>query len=726
MIDLHNKLAALIPVLIIVLFLMSCDIKPTFQQKMPGKKLGHITNSRLISVGNEPEVWLTGGRDYHQSYFSPLNSINDKNITKVGYAWSYDIDTTHGFEATPIVVDGIMFSSGPTGTVYAIEATTGEEIWSFTPSIDENVLRKVCCGIVNRGIAVWQNKIFVASIDGYLYALDASTGSIIWKMDTIEDRKRGYTITGSPYIADNKVIIGNSGAEFDARGYFSAYDTDTGTMHWRFYTVPGQPDKPYEHPELEVASKTWSEQSLWETGLGGTVWDGMAYDPNLELLYVGTGNGTPYARQLRSPGGGDNLFLSTILAIEPDSGKLVWHYQTTPADNWDYTSTQKMILADLKINGENRQVILQAPKNGFFYVLDRLTGELLSAEPYTKVNWASHVDKISGRPVETLQAEYFKKSKLIIPGPAGGHNWQPMAFNPKTGLVYIPVIEAAATYSMPKEPFVYQKGGNNSFSKYSFALDSASSKTVSPEIKGLLKAWDPINQKMVWESNTSGPWSGEMFATWNGGGVMTTAGDLVIQGRGTGFLVFLDANTGRELHSIDVGTSMMAAPMTYMVNGIQYIAIMAGLGGAAGQSYPDDSAAYKYGNKGRIVAFRLGGRTVPHPLEIEHANKGISKRPVERQGTLYEIKQGEKLFLRNCIKCHTDSINSQGIPTLRNMTAKTHVEFKDIVLKGIRSEFGMGNFSDLLSEQDVFSIHSYLIDLDWKEYEVQNNRNDYH
>lgn len=693
--------------------------------------IGDINPERLANIMAEPGSWLTGGRDFQQSYYSPLKSINKTNVSQLGFAWQHEIDTTHGFEATPIVVDGVMFGSGPKGAVYSLDAKTGELLWKFEPTIDQGILRKVCCGLINRGVAVWKGKVYVASIDGFLYALDAGTGTVSWKVDTITERDRGYTITGAPYIAKDVVVIGNSGAELDARGYVTAYDLKNGQQRWRFFTVPGRPDKGFEHPEMEMAAKTWDPRSLWQVGLGGTVWDGMAYDPELNLLYIGTGNAAPYPRKLRSPAGGDNLFLSSIIAINPDNGRMVWYYQTTPADNWDFTATQKMILADLVIEGQTRKVIMQAPKNGFFYVLDRITGELLSAKPYVQVTWASHVDKATGKPVETDQAEYFDKPKLIFPGPAGGHNWQPMSFSSETGLVYIPAIELPAIFTMPEKPFVYQKGGMNYAADYIYTVDGwlfselakrlPSIEAVTEgqpdhKVRGFLKAWDPIKERVVWEVETSGQWVGNIFASWNGGGVMTTAGGLLFQGRATGNLVIMDAHTGKALNSIDVGTSMMAAPMTYSVDGEQYVAIMAGLGGAFGKSYqPLGSAAYKYGNQGRIVAFKLGGGEVPKPPLQLRNDEAFPMPPLARRGTPAQAELGGELFQRNCSKCHLNQGGS-GIPDLRKMSKQTHTEFLDIVLNGARADQGMGSFKDLLSNDQAESIHAFLIDLAWGAY----------
>ena len=680
----------------------------------------------------QPGNWLTGGGDFQQAYFSPLEQINRKNVAELGYAWHIDLPSEHGYEATPLMVDGVLYGSGPQGIAFAVDASTGESLWQFDPEINPQFMRKVCCGVVNRGVAIAEKTLFVAALDGYLFALDKNDGAVVWRADTFIDRNRGYTITGAPYIANDLVIIGNAGAEFDARGYITAYDIYTGELRWRFFTVPGSPNPPFEHPELEVAATTWDPDSLWEVGLGGTVWDAMAFDPELNLLYVGTGNAAPYPRKLRSPEGGDNLYLASILAINPDNGQLVWHYQTTPGDNWDFTATQKFILATLDIGGRSRQVLMQAPKNGFFYVLDRASGELISAEPYAQVNWASHIDSETGRPVETSQAEYFYEPKLIFPGPQGAHNWQPMSYNPDSGLVYIPVKEAGAIWTMPTESFTYQQGGLNSHSQYIFTtpgewgLDSALAKTLPPlevlgagqpdtTIRGFLRAWNPVTQTLAWERETSGPWIGNMNAFWNGGGVLSTAGGLVFQGRGTGELVALDADTGETLHQISVGASMMAAPMSYSVGGIQYIALLTGVGGGNGNDYVPGMAAYTYGNAGRMIAFKLNGGKVPKRPEILYADTSKAPPAVPRQGSSGQIAKGEALFLRNCAKCHANiDGRGAGIPDLRRMSGDTHKAFAQIVLEGTLAERGMGNFSDLLNADQVEALHVYLIDEAWR------------
>lgn len=673
------------------------------------EKVGNINQDRLINADKEPEYWFTGGRDYKQSYYSELTDINKNNVDKLGFGWHYDIDFETAFQATPIVVDGVMFTSGNKGNVYALNAATGSLLWSFEPVIQAEIFDNHCCGGPNRGVAVWKGMVYVGSVDGHLYALDASTGKVIWETDAIIDRSRGYSSTGAPYIAKDLVIIGNSGSEYNARGYITAYDYKTGKMAWRFFTVPGDPKKGFEHPELEEAAKTWDPNSVWENGLGGTAWDAMAYDPELNLLYVGTSNGAPWSRDLRSPAGGDNLFLNCILAINPDNGRLIWHYQTTPADNWDYTTAQKMILAELEINGKERKVIMQAPKNGFFYVLDRQTGELLSAEPYVYVNWASHVDMKTGKPVETGKGDYSKGPKLVFPSSQGGHNWQPMAFNPQTGLVYIPVNEAGQVYSLVDAPFVIKEKGWNTGVSFRAVHDSAHFPKEWPSIKEItagepdasprsyIRAWDPVNAEVVWEVPVK--YSAETKRLDRRyGGVMTTKANLVFQGGIDGHLRVYDAMTGEELHDVDIGTSMVAGPMTYKVGNEQYVAIMAGVNGNQASN-----ADYLYGNKGRIVALKLGGGEVPkRPLHERHeklvSNVDLNKIPKAA------VESGKEIFYAYCAGCH----DGGRAPSLHPLKVRVAREFNEVVMGGSRLEKGMPSFKGVLSNEQVDAILSFL------------------
>jgi len=391
-------------VIISFLFIWSCsnneDLSDLNVPISGSDSIGLINDERILEAESEPGNWLAYGRTYEEQRFSPLTKINKETVKDLGLVWSKDMGTNRALEATPIIVDGIMFFTSTWSRVYAVDALTGETLWKFDPKVPGEWARKACCDIVNRGVAVYNGKVFSASLDGRLFALNAETGEKVWEVDTIIDRTRSYTITGAPRVAKGKVYIGNGGAEYGVRGYVTAYDTSTGDQVWRFFTVPGNPDLGFEDPAMEMAAKTWRGTDWWEFGGGGTVWNSIVYDPDFNNIYLGVGNGSPWSREIRSPGGGDNLFLSSIVAVDADTGIYKWHYQTTPEDNWDYTAVQDIALAEMEIDGEMKKVLLQAPKNGFFYVLDREDGKVLRAHPFAAVTWATHVDLETGRPVE--------------------------------------------------------------------------------------------------------------------------------------------------------------------------------------------------------------------------------------------------------------------------------------------------------------------------------------
>ncbi len=652
-------------------------------------KAAAIDGARIIAAEEEPGNWLAHGRTYSEQRFSPLDQITSDNVPELGLAWHLDLGTDRGIEATPIVVDGIMFFSGPWSVVWAVDARSGEEIWFYDPEVPKEWGQKACCDVVNRGVAVWNGRVYVGTIDGRLIAIDARTGNEVWDVNTI-DRSRPYTITGAPRVVKGKVLIGNGGAELGVRGYVSAYDAETGKLSWRFYTVPGDPSKPFENPELETAAKTWSGGEWWKIGGGGTVWDSMAYDPDLDLLYVGVGNGSPWARHRRSPGGGDNLFLSSILALRPDTGKLVWHYQTTPGDNWDYTATQHMILADLELYGETRKVLMQAPKNGFFYVLDRSTGELLSADKYVLANWASHVDLSTGRPVETGAGDYSTENKVVYPSPAGGHNWPPMSYSPQTGLVYIPAMDFPGLYG-PEEDFVYRPGFWNTASALHLTRDAP-----PDDLKGRLIAWDPVRGKARWKVEHWGHWNS---------GLLSTAGNLVFQGTGDGFFRAFRADTGEELWNAPAQTGVVGSPVTYLVDGQQYVSVLAGWGGV-GTIYGRAAKAAGVKHIGRLLTFKAGATGALPPMAAE----ADLPTPPAFEGTMEEVAAGEDLFHRNCGTCHGFAAVGGGmIPDLRHAQAEIFANWQEIVRGGMLKDRGMASFDKWVSAEDAEKIKTYVI-----------------
>jgi len=663
-------------------FLVASRSEKILAQTKPAETAyGQIDRARLLAADKHPDEWLTSGRDFGKSHYSPLAQINKETVSRLGFAWGYHTHTIRGLEATPIVVDRVMYASGSTGIAYALDAKTGKGLWTFDPKSNLVVNRRACCDEVSRGVAVWKGKVYVAAFDGRLFALDAKTGAVLWHVDTIVDHKRGYTVTQAPEVAGSVVVIGNSGGEYDARGYVSAYDLDSGKLAWRFFTVPPAPGQPLENPELKVAQKTWDPKSDWAMGGGGTVWDGMVYDPELNLLYFGTGNGTFYDQSKRSPSGGDNLYISSILAINPSTGRLAWYYQEVPGDQWDFDVVQPLILTTLTIDGKSRKVLMQASKDGFFYILDRKTGQVISANEFVPVTWADRVDLKTGRPVEAADAHNFRnssngKGQLIQPSPMGGHNWNPMAWDPQTGLVYIPTIE---------------NGQKAVFSGNTY-----------------LRAWDPIRGKAVWNVGP-GDW-------WDHAGVLATAGGLVFQGNGAGHFRAFDAETGKLLKDIDVGTTIVAAPMTYEIDGVQYIAVMAAWGGGGWSFAHPDAASYQRGNEGRILAFKLDGGATPIPPLVPPP--GPIPQPPPLTASADTVKQGAALFGANCAGCH---INQPGglAPDLRRMSAATHTEFHQIVLGGIFKNAGMPPWNGVLTPAQVDAIHAYLISISWDAYKAQ-------
>jgi quinohemoprotein ethanol dehydrogenase len=681
--------------------------------------------------------WPVTGHDQAGGYFSPLDGISAGNVDRLGFAWDFDLGGGRGQESTPIVVDGIMYASSIWGHAFALDARTGKQLWHYDPEVPGGAGRYACCDVVNRGLAYRNGRVFVASLDGRLHALDAATGKPAWVIDTIIDHAAPYGSTGGVVLTGDSVIIGNAGADLGkegTRGYVSAYDIANGALKWRFFVVPPAPGLPLENPELALARKSWGPSAPDRTaerwGGGGSPWDGITYDPALDLVYVGTGNAAPYDQHQRSKDlHADDLYCASILAIHAGTGRLAWYYQETPGDHWDYDATQKMMLADLDIGGTTRPVIMQASKNGFFYVLDRTDGKLLGAEPFTFVNWAKRIDLKTGRPVVTRNADYSAKPKNIYPSWAGGHTWNPTSFDPRTGLVYIPSIDA------PNLMFDLQKnGGSVKHLEGFFTVNgiipddgfvAADNKRIfgdlpdreylkrqakRPLVREILKAFDPKTGKVVWSRVTSEGLRGY------DGGVLSTGGNLVFQGRGSGQLWVYAADTGDVLKVVETGSHIMAAPMTYQIDGVQYVAVQAGYGGAAFTAgpIPPSSAAFTHQNVNRIIVFKLDGGAVPPPPE--RPAEPFLKPPASTAGKA-EIEHGEDKFVEQCSRCHV--FGPSITPDLRKLPAEIHDSFKDIVLRGALSPMGMAAFGDVLSEADADAIHAYLIDMAAQGYEDQ-------
>jgi quinohemoprotein ethanol dehydrogenase len=659
-----------------------------------------VDGARIENADRDAANWLTHGRTYNEQRFSPLKSIDDGNVNRLGLEWYFDLDTRRGQEATPIVVDGVMYFTSAWSKVFAVDAASGKLLWSYDPKVPPEWAVNACCDVVNRGAAVWQGEVIFGTLDGRLIALEAATGKEIWETLTIDPKFR-YTITGAPRVVKGKVIIGNGGAEMSVRGYVSAYDAETGNLIWRFYTVPGDPSKPFENPILAKAAKTWTGE-WWKFGGGGTVWDSIVYDPELDLLYLGVGNGAPWNWHIRSPKGGDNLFLSSIVALKPDTGEYVWHYQETPAEMWDFTASQQIILADIAIDGQSRKVLFHAPKNGFFYVIDRATGALISAKPYTYINWATGVDMKTGRPTETPIARYPGKDPApVVPGPLGAHSWQPMSFSPITGFVYIPVNDVGFKYKLPEHFEVKSLAPNYGVDVVAAGMpqDPKIKAAILGTIKGKLVAWDPLRQKQAWAIERPAPWNG---------GVLSTAGNLVFEGTAGGTFEAYRADNGGKVWSFAATTGVMAGPVTYEVNGEQYIAVLAGWGGV----FPlaTGEIALKYArppNVGRMLAFKLNGNAA---LPVVQPPEQPALNPPASTASAATIKNGEALYQRYCAECHGDVAVSGGVlPDLRYSSALASDQWFHIVLDGMLQSNGMVSFSKELSHKDAENIRAYVI-----------------
>lgn len=672
----------------------------------------HPTGQRIVDADSEPQNWLSHGRNYQETRHSPLDQINAGNVGRLGLVWSYDLDTHRGQEATPLVVDGVMYTSSAWSKVQAFDAVSGKLLWQFDPKVPGASGVKACCDVVNRGVAYWDGRIFVGTIDGRLIAIDAQRGQPLWSTMTVDESK-GYSITGAPRVVKGRVIIGNGGAEYGVRGYVSAYDAETGTLDWRFYTVPGQPG----HPDgaasdaiLAKVSETWAPDS-WSRGGGGggTAWDSMAYDPDLDLLYIGVGNSSYWAQALRSPktsGNNDNLFVGSIIALRPETGAYVWHYQETPADQWDYTSTQHMILADLAIDGKARRVLLHAPKNGFFYVLDRATGELLSAKPYAKMNWATGVDMKSGRPIMNPEADYSKTGRMWmgLPGSTGAHDWQPMAFNPKTGLVYIPMQEAGMAYMLDRQFKRLPIGVNVGIDTAAIKLpeDPQAMADLRHSAKGYLIAWDPVAQREVWRAPQPGSWNG---------GALSSAGGLVFAGDEAGLFNAYDATSGVKLWYFDAQSAIMAAPVTWAKDGHQYVSVLAGWGGsvAMGSGAFHWSDAGPRVNRSRVLTFALDG-TAKLPALGPTPPRQLS--PPLQFAAPATIETGRLVYHRTCFACHGFGAVGGGIvPDLRYSAALADKAlWRTIVADGALSDGGMVGFKENFTAQQIEAIRAYVVD----------------
>ncbi|MEY4761535.1 MAG: alcohol dehydrogenase [Pseudomonadota bacterium] len=635
------------------------------------------------------------GRSLEDQRFSPVDQVNEQTVGKLGLVWSRELGTTRGLEGTPLVKDGVLYVTGSWSVVHAFDAVTGELRWTYDPKASRDKVYFVCCDVVNRGVALDNGRLYVGTIDGRLVALDAKTGKPVWDVLTV-DGSMPFAITGAPRVAKGLVVIGNAGAENGVRGYVSAYEADTGKLKWRSYTVPGDPSKGFESAAMERAAKTWTGK-WWEVGGGGTAWETAAYDPVLDLFYFGTGNPTAWYRSLR--GKGDALYTASIVAVKADTGEIVWHFQTTPGDNWDFDATQPLVQAELNIEGRPRKVIMQANKNGFFYVLDRQTGEFISGTAYVDgITWASGLDPRTGRPMESATAERGLEAVLVSPGPDGAHNWQPMAFSPVTGLMYVPAKTRTRFVHAPDRNWKYNPDDGNIGLDPGYDGPLRKKAGALPPANGVLVAWDPVRKKAAWRAP---------LPVTEGGGVLATGGNLVFQGRADGILAAYRATDGAQLWAFDAGTGIMAPPVSYTVGGVQYVAVLAGWGGTAGLFNVPGNGPVKPGY-GRILTFSLGGTAVLEAPRYGHA--GPPPEPATVVDTSPQVvREGATLYDGFCAGCHGVAAVAGPLPDLRYASKETLEGIEGIVLGGSRAALGMPSFAKLLDAERVHAIRAYIV-----------------
>ncbi len=650
---------------------------------------GTAVDGAAIADESQGANWLSYGRTYSEKRFSPLAQITNANVSQLGVDWYLDLPDARMLVNTPLVVDGVLYFEAGYNVVHAVDAATGAVLWQYDPQVIETAGERLrIMWDQSRGLAFWKGKVYSATIDGRLIALDAATGKELWNVMTV-DPEQPFFITGAPRVFKGKVVIGNGGTELGPiRGYLTAYDAETGEQAWRFFTVPGNPADGFEDEAQAMAAKTWTGE-WWKYGGGGTVWHGITYDPELDLLYIGTGNGAPWNQRIRSPGGGDNLFLCSVVALDPDTGEYRWHYQTVPGETWDYNSNMDIVLADLEIEGRTVKALMHAPKNGFFYVIDRETGKLVSAEPFGHITWATHVDMETGRPVEVEGSRYEDHREEVWPGPVGVHSWHPMSYNPGTGLVYIPSIDLSGDYidegidvEKWESPHWAFDAGVEPF-KNDIATDAGTSS---------LKAWDPVKQELVWERANPGAWNS---------GTLTTAGNLVFQGQADGLLKAYKADTGEEVLSFEIGAGISAPTISYTVDGRQHIALLVGWGGSmaavGGSLNAQHGWAYKAQMR-RLISFSLHGTAslpeaappvIPQPITAPHfkVDQALAAK-------------GELTYAKVCMFCHGTGVVSGGFaPDLRaSAVVPSSISFAE-VMRGSRKAMGMPSFSDLSGEE---------------------------
>ena len=653
-----------------------------------------VTDKRIVEESEIGENWFLKGGSFNGEHYSPLTQINDNTVPDLGLEWSTDLGIKDGITGTPIVIDGVIYLAGGFSVVFAVDAQSGDVLWKYDPMVSESFAKYpgLSWGArFKRGVAVWGDSVFATTVDCQLVALDAKTGKPRWKKQNC-DYADGYSMTDSPYVGGGKVFVGTAGSESEKnhRGHVTAYDASSGERLWRFYITPSADPAENDTPHLKMAAETWSGDTLATVGGGGDSWNEMTYDPVSNQLFFGTAGNHHYAHNVRSPGGGSNLFLSSIVAVNADTGEYNWHYQTVDKDSWDYNATMNIVLADLVIQGENRDTLLIAPKNGFHYALDRHTGELLTAGKFAKTTWATHINMETGLPVYDQAGEYWRapdgESVLVWPNFWGAHSWQPMAFHPQLNLSYIPVIDVPSAMNRAQE------------NEDIVMLTSADG---APHAPGKLVAFDPVSQSIRWSVDHALPFNG---------GVLATAGNLVFQGNAEGQFVAYDADTGERLWSVQTGSAFGAGASSYAIDGKQYILTPVGGGGGIQFLYPELHYTKQSRGPTRLLAFALNGDADMPQSDLEYPP--LPEQPAMK-ASAETVATGKSLYARECRFCHgTNAIARFGgsVPDLRFADAAVHATWHAIVIGGSRSAQGMPAREGItVDESDA--IRNYVLSL---------------
>jgi PQQ-dependent dehydrogenase (methanol/ethanol family) len=671
----------------------------------PYVSIAAVLCAPAMSVGDEANnEWRLIGNDVYGQHFSPLAQINEHSVKQLGLKWYTDLATKDGPAGVPLVAGGVVYESGALGKVFANDLRSGKLIWTFDAHL------RFPMGVVpswgsrtTRGVAIWEDEVITATGDCRLIALDRQSGREIWESQAC-DPKDSQTITGAPRVGGGKVFIGNANADSGiGRGHVDAFDAKTGRHLWRFYTIPGDPSAGFENHAMEMASKTWG-RDYWKSTGGGSPWDGITYDPKLNLVFLGTDGPAPFAPSLRAEGHGDELFTTSIVAVNADTGQYVWHYQTTPDDGWNFDATAPIMIADLMVSGQKRHVLMQAPKNGFFYVLDAKTGSLINEpKPVVPVSWASRIDMKTGRPVPLVAAQYWQigqQSAVVTPSPLGAHNWMPMSYDPGTGLVYLPVMEMATEIHIEKSQSVGDVG-----------IDWYYAKDHHLPSKGSLLAWDPIKQVERWRRDIGPPYEG---------GTLSTAGNLVFEGTTKGELLAFRADNGEKVWSMFVGSRILAAPVTVTVDGEQFIIVAAGPGSTSALNMFHELGGNP-GGPSRLLAFALDGKEIPPamhpPTEI------IPKPPLPRPDAALAEKGRALWESNNCELCHGYNVIADGgsVPDLRMASQDTYNAFPAIVLGGLRKDKGMPIFDASIKLEELPALQAFILSQAWLAYDAQEN-----